>query len=209
MSQNKFRVIFDHPTSSKVGRDHMKDKSIPNMIPEKKCLSGISSRFGNPFKASQDFISQNFLHKLSAGERNQFGKKPAYEWGQMAFLERQTLKKRIFQGLISQLWRFQGHPTLPREPGCSPGIFLLLSLCSCLVDKNISLLSIFQPFSLAPMSQRRFGQLKLPFNTSPRPGQACSQPSPHHPHLGTFWVFTDGPLSPAAQVYPLKLLHIN
>lgn len=74
----------------------MKDWSIPNMIPEEKCLSGISSRFGNPFKASQDFISQNFLHNLSAGERNLFGKKPACEWGQMAFLERQTLKKKRF-----------------------------------------------------------------------------------------------------------------
>lgn len=65
------------------------------MIPGKKCLSGVyqTCKFGNPFKASQGFISQNFLHKLSAGKRNQFGKKPAREWGEMAFLERQALKK--------------------------------------------------------------------------------------------------------------------
>lgn len=144
MSQNKFRVIFDPPTSSKVGRDHMKDKSIPNMIPEKKCLSGISSRFGNPFKASQDFISQNFLHKLSAGERNQFGKKPAYEWGQMAFYGEANSEKKGF----SKDWfhSYEDFRDTPLSLG-NLGAFLGFSFCCPCVPAWWTRTFLSSPFS--------------------------------------------------------------
>lgn len=72
------------------------------------CLSG---RFGNSFKASQDFISQNFLHKLSAGERNQCGKKNLLLSGEKwHFLERQTLKKKHLPGTDFTAMKMSGTP---------------------------------------------------------------------------------------------------
>lgn len=79
-------------------------------------MSGyIRLRFLNQFKGPKNFISQNFLYRLSAAERNLFIKKPACGWRKKHRCTQANSEKKDFPETDSAAMK------MARKPHCLIG----------------------------------------------------------------------------------------